>query len=207
MHVLDAGIHTQILSAISIVIALPGLSMLFIGPERTRLIAVPLAFTAFMLPVPLAATEPLQLVLRRIATAGAADMLPLLGVSVFAEGTSLHLANGTLIVADACSGFSTLYAACAVAALTAYSCNSWRGRILALAAAVPVAIAANLLRVILLAFMVRRAGVGVLDTWMHPASGLMTFALALPVILWLGRPLPEPAAAQLDAVPKDVVRS
>jgi exosortase len=208
VHVLDTGIHTQILSAISIVIALPGLSLLFIGPERTRLIAVPLAFSVFMLPIPLAATEPLQLALRQIATAGSAATLPLVGVSVYAEATTLHLANGTLIIADACSGFSTLYAACAVAALTAYSCNSWRGRLLALGAAVPLAIAANLLRVIFLAVMVRRTGIDVLETWMHPASGLLTFALALPAILWLGRPRQDwSGAAATDSADHEVAPS
>jgi exosortase len=207
IHTLDTGIYTQILSAISIVIALPGLSLLFLGAERTRLIAVPLAFTAFMLPVPLAATESLQLALRQIATAGAAAVLPLLGVSVYAEGTSLHMANATLLVADACSGFSTLYATCAVAALTAYSCNSWRGRVLVMSAAVPLAIAANLLRVILLAIMVRQAGLDVLETWMHPASGLLTFAVTLPAILWLGRPRSLAGADGADAAHTEAASS
>ena len=50
MHVLDTGIHSQILSAVSMVVALPGLSLLFLGLERTKAIAFPLAFSAFMLP-------------------------------------------------------------------------------------------------------------------------------------------------------------
>lgn len=186
LHVLDTGMHTQLLSAASIVLALPGLSLLFLGRARTMAIAFPLAFMALMLPIPLAFTESVHLVLRQIATAGSTALIPLLGITAYTEGTTVHLAGATLQVGDGCSGFSTLYAAIAVAALTAYSTPSWRRRILVLAAAAPIAIAANILRVAFLIAVVDRAHVDVLETWVHPASGMMTFALALPVIFWLG---------------------
>lgn len=195
LHVLDTGMHTQILSAASIVLALPGLSLLFLGRRRTAAIAFPLAFLLFMLPIPLAVTERLHLMLRQIATVATATIVPLLGVTVYSEGTSLHLAQGVLFVGDACSGFSTLYAAVAVAVLTAFSSNDWRRRATALAAAVPLAVASNVIRIILLVFIVRTLGTAALETWMHPASGVLTFALSLPVILWLGRPVRRSAAA------------
>jgi exosortase len=191
MHVLDTGMHTQILSAASIVVLLPGLSLLFLGTERTKAIAFPLLFMVFMLPLPLALTERIHLLLREIATVATANIMPWLGISIYAEGTTLQIREGMLVVGDACSGFSTLYASCAVAALAAYSCNHWRGRIMALAGAVPIAIAANIVRIVLLVLVVRFMGMGALETWIHPASGMLTFALALPVILWLGSPRPE----------------
>ena len=55
-------------------------------------------------------------------------------------------------------------------------------------AAVPVASRANWVRVVLLVVLVEWRGMAVLETWMHVASGLLTFALALPVIFWLGMP-------------------
>jgi exosortase len=192
---LDAGMHTEILSAMSIVIALPGLALLFLGTARTKAIGFPLAFSTFMLPIPLAVTERLHLVLREIATYGAGQLVPLVGIPVFAEETTLHIGNGVLFVGDGCSGFSTLYAAVAVAALTAYSCNHWRGRILALAGAVPIAVASNVFRVCLLAVLARWRGFDILETWMHPASGILTFVISLPIIFWLGAPRPEKATA------------
>lgn len=194
MHVLDTGMHTQILSAASIVVALPGLSLLFLGTARTKAIAFPLAFMVFMLPLPLALTERLHLFLRDVSTAATAAVVPVLGIPVFSEGTNLHLPEGILAVSDACSGFSTLYASCAVAALVAYSCDRPRGRVLALAGAVPLAIASNIIRIVLLVLAVRWLGIASLETWIHPASGMLTFAIALPVIMWLGRPSPAPAA-------------
>jgi exosortase len=188
LHALDTGMHTQLLSAASIVLLLPGLSLLFIGRERTMAIAFPLAFMALMLPIPLSFTEPLHLVLRHIATAGASAVVPLLGITAYTEETTVHLTEATLQVGDGCSGFSTLYAACAVAALTAYNCPDWPRRILVLLGAAPIAIASNVLRVAMLIAIVDWTNVDVLSTWVHPASGMMTFALALPVIFWLGTP-------------------
>jgi exosortase len=195
MHVLDTGMHTQLLSAASIVLMLPGLSLLFLGKQRTRAIAFPLAFMALMLPIPLALTESLHLVLRKIATVASGTIVPLLGITAYTEGTTVFLADATLQVGDGCSGFSTLYAACAVAALTAYTCSGWGRRLLVLASAAPLAIAANVLRVVLLIVVVDWTGVDVLSTWVHPASGMLTFALALPVIFWLGSTAQPKASA------------
>ena len=188
MHVLDTGMHTQILSAASIVLAVPGLSLLFLGVERTKAIAFPLALLAFMLPVPLALTERIHLLLREMATVATGHIMPALGISVYYEGTSVYLREGHLFVGDGCSGFSTLYASCAVAAMVAHACDTWRGRLLVLVSAVPLAIAANIVRIVLLVAVVRFMGMPALDTWIHPASGMLTFAIALPAILWLGGP-------------------
>ena len=186
LHAVDAGMHTQLLSAVGILLALPGLSLLLLGVERTRAIAFPLAFLAFALPIPLGLTEQVHLQLRHVATAGTAAIVPWFGIPVYVEGTTLHMATGALQVADACSGFSTLYAAAAVACLTAWSAQTWTRRWLVLLSAAPLAILANLLRVTLLVVLVVWQGSGILETFIHPASGLMTFALALPVIFWLG---------------------
>jgi len=186
LHALDTGMHTQLLSAGSILIALPGLSLLLLGVERTRAILFPLVFLVAALPIPLGMTEQIHMQLRLIATAATGWVVPMLGVPVFAEGTTLHLAVGPLQISDACSGFSTLYAAGAVACLTAHSTSSWRRRALVLLSAAPLAIGANILRIVSLALLVVWQGAEVLETFLHPLSGMMTFALALPVIFWLG---------------------
>ena len=186
LHVFDVGMHTQLLSAFSIVVALPGLSLLFLGPERTRQILVPLAFLLFMLPIPLGFTEHIHLWLRQLATNAAVSVLPWLGVPAHAEDTVLYMPNSGLLVADACSGFSTLYAAIAIACLAAYTTFGWQRRVLVLALAVPLAVGANILRVALLGLLVYWRGTYVLETWIHSASGVLTFALALPPVLWLG---------------------
>lgn len=186
LHALDAGMHTQLLSAVALLLALPGLSLLLLGAPRTRAIAFPIAFLAFALPIPLAFTEQVHWQLRQLVTAVTSTVIPWFGIPVFAEGTTLHMARGTLQVADACSGFSTLYAAAAVACLVAYSTNSPTRRAIVLLSAAPLAIVANLIRVIALVLLVVWYGGEILDTFVHPLSGMLTFAMALPIIFWLG---------------------
>jgi exosortase len=188
LHAVDAGLHSQLLSALALFLAIPGLALVLIGPARTRQIAFPLAFLAFAIPIPLAFTEPIHMFLRQIVAASTATFLPHFGVSVFRDGTDLHTTGGTINIIDACSGFSTLYAAAAVAFLAAYATKSWRRRILVLVAAAPIAIAANLLRVLVLTLAVIWYGNWVLASFLHPLSGMLTFALALPPIFWLGGP-------------------
>ncbi|BCS33176.1 hypothetical protein TBR22_A24030 [Luteitalea sp. TBR-22] len=188
MHVLDGAMHTQLLSAASMVVAAPGLSWLFLGPSRSRAILFPLLFLAFMLPIPLGVTERLHLALRHLTAGGVEHLVPMFGVPLFRDGLTLLSGESRLLVADACSGFSTLYAAMTVALLTAYFCPvAWR-RVLVVVAAAPIAIGANILRVSLLVLLVRTYGNGVLETWMHEGSGILTFVLALPLIFWLGTP-------------------
>jgi len=196
LQVIDTGMHTDLLSAIGLVLALPGLSLLFLGAARTRLIAFPLFLATFALPIPLGLTETIHLVLRKVAITGATAVLPFIGVTVFSEGTTLHTVRGSLEVADACSGFSTLYAAMAVACLTAYTAATTARRALVLLLAAPIAIASNVLRVVILVGLVVWRGEPILETFVHPLSGMMTFALSLPVIFWLGGPPAERPVAR-----------
>ena len=188
IHALDAGLNTQLLSAASLLLAIPGLALLAIGSARTRVIAFPLAFLIFALPIPLAFTEPIHWQLRLMVTEVVTRAVPLFGVPVFSEGTIVHTAAGTVQIAEACSGFSTLYASAAVAFLTAYTARSTSRRALVLLAAAPIAFVANGIRVVGLILLVAWQGMDVLDTFIHPLSGMLTFAMALPLIFWLGGP-------------------
>ena len=197
LHILDQGMQTQLLSAVSFVLLLPGLSLLFLGAARTRRIAFPLLFVALMLPIPLAVTERLHLVLRQIAAHACEVLVPMLGIPVMRVETTLHTPNASLLVADACSGFSTLYAAGAVALLTMYLSASNVRRALVGILFAPIAIVVNVVRVALLVVLVYWQGTDVLATSLHELSGIVTFLIALPVIFWIGgpaRPSEEPAA-------------
>ncbi|NOQ14753.1 MAG: exosortase [Methyloprofundus sp.] len=188
LHMLDTGMHTQLLSAAAFFLSLPGLSFLFLGTERTKAILFPLSMLLFTLPIPLAFTESLHLALRHIATDSTAWLLNFFDIPYFSSGTLIQIPNGSMEVADACSGFSTLYATITIAILTAYLCPSITRRILILCIATPLAIGVNVVRVFLLAMLVHWFGIGILDTIIHEISGLLTFVIALPIIFWLGQP-------------------
>jgi exosortase len=187
MHMLDTGVHSQLLSGVALFLSLPGLALIFLGTERTKAILFPLSILLLTLPIPLVFTESIHLVLRQIATKSVAWLLSSLGVPVFSSGTTLEVEGGSLMVADACSGFATLYAAVTIAILTAYFCNSTSRRILVLLISAPLAIAVNIARVLVLTLLVNWFGLDVLATAAHEISGLLTFAIALPIIFFLGQ--------------------
>ena len=193
LHMLDTSMHSQLLYAFALFLSLPGLSLLFLGTQRTKAIIFPLSTLFLTLPIPLFLTESIHLALRHIAADSVAWLLPFFGVPVFATGTLLEIPNGSLLVADACSGFSTLYATITVAILTAYLCPVAHRKILVLLIAIPLAIGVNIVRVLLLTLLVHWVGLDVLKTSAHEISGLLTFAVALPIIFWLGR---TPATAE-----------
>lgn len=198
-HILDTGIHSQLLASAALFLSLPALALLFLGTVRTRAILFPLATLLLTLPIPLTFTESLHLALRHIATNSVASLLRLMDIPVFSTGTLLEVEGGSLMVADACSGFATLYASVTIAILTAYFCHSPRRRLLLLLIAAPLAIGVNILRVLLLVLLVNNFGLNVLATSAHEISGLLTFMIALPIIFFLGQN-PVAIAANHDEI-------
>ncbi len=99
------------------------------------------------------------------------------------EGTLLTLPNASFLVADACSGFATLYAAVGVAIVLAAHARSWPRRLLLLVAAWPLAVACNIVRVTILVSAANHYGLGLLETPFHAASGVLTFWAVLALLI------------------------
>ena len=184
--VLDAVIRTDYLRSVALLICLPGLSLLLLGPRRTRALRFPLCLAFFMLPLPHAVLGPIHDVLTRITTIGTEWVLHMMRLPAFAEGTLLHLPHGTFRVVEQCSGFSALYAAVTVSLVLAYMSHSWSRRAFLLSVAVPLAIAGNVLRIVLIAILAEWKGFHILDTPAHVLSGYASFILTLGVLLLLG---------------------
>lgn len=170
---IDGMLLTRYLAVLGLVIVLPGLSLLFLGPRRTRRLKVPLVLGLFMMPVPYATG--VHLFLKQTTAAIVAPAIAALGVPVLREDTLLHLPRASFLVADACSGFSALYAAVGLSIVLAASARSWWRRLLLLVAAWPLAIACNVVRVFLLVVVANEFGLGILDTPFHEGSGVATF--------------------------------
>lgn len=174
LSVLDANAQSRYLAALGLLLALPGLSLLLLGRSRTWAIRMPLLLGVLLLPVPFSLVAPLGL---RIFTAqGVLQLLHLLGLSALREGTLIHMPPAhNFVVADACSGANTLWAALAMALVLAVTNpTTWR-RVALLISAPVLAISANVLRVTLLVLLTRWLGTELLDTPIHEATGVATF--------------------------------
>jgi exosortase len=187
MIVLDSAIRTQLLSAFGMVVCLPGLSLLLLGSRRTKALAFVWVLAFFMLPIPAAFIERFDLLMRRITAVGAEPVIALLGVPVIRVDTSLFIPKGPFFITDACSGFSPLYASVTLALVLAYLNPSWPRRVVMLGTAFPITMACNILRVALLVLMVQRWGPGIMNTVLHPASGLLSAITGMALLVFLGR--------------------
>jgi exosortase len=180
LALVDSASSTRYLAAIGLVITLPGLSLLLLGRRRTRMLGPVWLISIFMLPLPTTAFH--QVALRNWTAAAATPLIQSIGLSALREQTVITLPNSMFIVGDACSGFATLYSSIAVAVFMACFCRSpWR-RVMLLALAAPLALAANVLRAFVLVLLGALGDVSLLDTALHEASGVAAFFLVLVVL-------------------------
>jgi exosortase len=132
----------------SFVILLTGLIWTFWGFQRVRALAFPLLLLAVMVPLPALVYNSIAAPLQLLASDVASQMAQAVGVSVFRDGNIIQLAGISLGVAEACSGLSCLSALMVGSLLLGYvSCKRQLSRIVLLVAAIPLAIAVNVLRV------------------------------------------------------------
>jgi exosortase len=190
----DQYLQTGYLATLGLILSLPGLSLGFLGTRRTRLLAPAFVLALMMLPIPNAIAGELHL---RHMTAGAVEwLLHVIGIPVARTNTVLQTARNVFVVSNDCSGVSTLYASLAVAAfLSSLSAFSWRNAAL-LFAAVPMALAANVARVFSLVILTQALGVWVIDSPLHPGSGVAAFLIVVVGLAALSRLLAPPAAAR-----------
>lgn len=87
-----------------------------------------------------------------------------------------------MLVADACSGFATLYSGAAIALILAHMSSEPRRRVLLLGLAAPIALAANVIRVTVLTLAVYAYGARILETALHQWTGIAAFALVLAAL-------------------------
>jgi exosortase len=184
LAVADAGIGSLYLSALALVLALPGLSLLLLGAHRTRAIALPLALGVFLVPLPTLLEDAVGL---RTATAALAKpMLLWLGAPVVFHQTQVRLPNGGFSISDNCSGFAALVASFAFATLLAVTARSRVRGVLLLLAVYPAVALLNGARAAALVLLVLRFGDGPImyTTPVHGLSGIAVFIAVLGG-LWL----------------------
>ena len=178
--VIDAYMETRYLSVVAITVGLPGLCLLLLGSARTRLLRVPLAIALLAIPIPNAVATDLYL---RHATAVLLEpLVRAAGFATYREATVLFLPGHTFVVADACSGFNTLYASIATAIVLACYTRGTRHKLALLAAAPFLAIGANTLRVLSLVLLTVGWGDWVIESPIHPASGVAAFGIAVSIL-------------------------
>jgi exosortase len=145
-----------------------------------------IAFLVFMLPIPPSIDSILSQPLQRIAATASGSLLRLSGLWVLNEGNVLDLGGEKLEVATACNGLAMLMSLSASVAAIVLLVPMGRGkRIALLAAALPLALLCNILRITATAVCYQVFGSETGRHLAHDVAGWLMMPLAL-VLIGLG---------------------
>ena len=159
------------------------------GAGALRRCWFPLAYLLLVLPLPYTLTYSAAARLGGWLALGAVRLLRVIGLDVAVKGSTVFVDQYELVVEQACAGLSSTVSLVAIGVIYARWVHRARPLRLGLLAvlAVPVAFLANQIRVAGLVYAVHRKGSSVLATSLHPLSGLVSFALALGLVMLVDR--------------------
>ena len=168
------------LARTSLVILIGAMVVFFLGWNWLRELLFPWLFLLMMIPIPAIVFNqiafPLQLLASKLATA----LLSMVGVPVLRDGNVISLAAMQLEVAEACSGIRSLMSLGTLALVYGYFAESkmYKRVILALAA-IPIAIAANALRIFGTGLCVQYWDPSKAEGFFHEFSGWVMFVVSV----------------------------
>ena len=181
------------ITRLSMIGVLAGTIVYVWGWQHFRLVSFPLAFLVFMIPLPAILFDRAAVSLQLVASRLGESLLRAVEVPVLRDGNILTLASVTLEVSDACSGIRSLVALLAVTTLVGYLSEpaAWR-RALVAAAAVPLAIGLNGVRIGLTGLAATWFGPEAASGSVHEASGWAIFVVALGCVWALQQAMRSP---------------
>lgn len=163
---------------------LVGVLLVFYGWGGIRALWFPLLFLIFLVPIPGVILDALTSTLKQNVSVWAEMILHWLNYPIARSGVVLTIGPYQLLVADACSGMHSLYSLTAIGLLYVYLMkHTSRLRVaLLLLSIVPIAIAANVIRVIILVLVTYHLGDEAGQGFLHDFAGMLLFVAALGLL-------------------------
>ena len=159
------------LSAFSLLFTLSGLILYFYGKPLMRSFLFPVSFLIFAIPLPFVFLEKVTFVLQSFSARYSASIIELLGIPVERIGAEIHLQNAAFVIGLPCSGMNTLISLLAMAAILIYilRCRTSKKTVL-FCAAVPIAIGANIFRIVAILLVANAYGAETAMKFFHNFS-------------------------------------
>lgn len=186
-----AGEDVLCLKILAFVLLLAGVCAAFLGRERLRLLAFPLAFLAFMIPLPAGLRVNLETFLQYGSAAAANAMFTVSGVSVFQDNLSFHLpGNIRFNVEPECSGIHSSLVLLITSLVAGHLLlrTPWKQALLVVVV-IPLALLRNGFRIYVIGQLCVHYGAKMFDSWVHHRGGPLFFVISLVpffgLLLWL----------------------
>jgi exosortase len=190
MALLLAGIlgSELFLTRISILGTIAGAILFLYGWNHIKILLFPIAFLLLMIPIPAIIFNQIAFPLQLLASRFGELALLAFQIPVLREGNVIHLANTSLEVAEACSGIRSLISLLTLGIVYGYFTDSrlWIRMILAVGT-IPIAIAANGIRVAGTGVAAHFYGEAAAQGFFHSFSGWIIFVAAFVMMFILYR--------------------
>jgi exosortase len=177
-------------AAVSAGFLVVGIVIYLWGWRAGRAVAGPLALLTYALVLEPTLIAPLAFALQNLTAVGASGVVQILGMAVQRSGLVVSIPAGDFLIAEACSGMSSLFSMLALSGVWLHLISAPLVRRIALLMAVPpIVVLANLARVTLVLLVADRFGQEAAMDVFHGASSLLLFALALASLAAVSRAL------------------
>jgi exosortase len=176
------------LSRVSLLILLAGLVLCFGGWQLLQELRFALLVLLLAIPLPAIIYNQITFPLQILASKLASGLLPLFGVPVLREGNVIELPLMNLEVAEACSGIRSLMSLFTLSVFYGYFMEKsvWRRTLLVLAS-IPIAIAANAVRILGTGLCVQYWDPDKALGFFHEFSGWVIFLVSLACLYLVQR--------------------
>ena len=192
------GIHA--LAGLALPALLIGEVAYLFGWRTAREVAFPIGFLVFGLALFRGLLDSVGFALQGATAVGAYTLAHAVGIPVVRDGLVLSSQSFAFIVAETCSGMSSLVSLVALAALWTYVAEgSPRARLAVVLSALPLVLVANSTRVALVLLVADLMGQDVALGFFHGASSVVLFGLALAGLIFVSRAVGCKAFASVPA--------
>lgn len=182
-----AGLYLLVQYALLLVLA--GLAWALTGARGFRLVVVPLALLAFMIPLPQFFLTEISTRLQLLSSQLGVAFIRLFGISVFLEGNVIDLGVMKLQVVEACAGLRYLFPLMTLGFIAAYFFSGafWKKAVIFLST-IPITVLMNSLRIGAIGVTVEYWGRGMAEGFLHDFEGWAVFMACTAVLvgeMWL----------------------
>ncbi len=171
----------------TLVLILAGVLLTMRGWPALRAFWFPIFFIAFMVPLPGMLVDSLTGPLKQHVSEIAEQLLYAAGYPIARSGVMLTIGQYQLLVADACSGLNSMFSLSALGLLFMYltARASLLHNAIMLTSILPIAFAANIVRVLVLILITYHFGDAAGQGFLHGAAGIVLLMAALAILLLL----------------------
>ena len=200
LHLAATWLRLGFVSGFAMLGTLYGLVWTCWGGTMLWRLKFPLLFLLFMVPLPGVLLIAISFKMKLLAATFATWGLRGLGLAAVQAGSTIQVPGLSVIVDDTCSGLRSLISLIALStmwiALLGPSSTRLQ-KLVIVASSIPIALVANMMRIITLVLLAAIYGHGIAEGFIHYGSGVVVFGIALVALAGMSRCLQRPSLPSL----------